>query len=283
MKTNALSLIVGLFLLVSSFAYPSPVLAWTAIPQKVTFLSDQGITLIGWSFKPAGTGPYRAVVMLHGCAGAYSYSDPTKGVANLYREWGDRLVAAGYVALLVDSFTPRGAAQNECGLGTASVSVVNARPVDAYAALQFLASKPFVSANRVGLLGWSHGGSSGMATMDVTRATASYRFKAAVVFYPGCGLYNAFGGISRSTWKPYAPFVILHGSADTVVSPAICQTRVTRAQALGATATSLTLFPDAHHNFDSARAIGGGFLQADIDAKRTADAQAMQVFATYLR
>ena len=283
MKTKALSLIVGLFLLVSSFGYPSPVLAWTATPQKVTFLSDQGITLIGWLFKPAGTGPYRTVVFLHSCAGAYSYSDPAKGVANLYREWGDRLVAAGYVALLVDSFTPRGAAQNECGLGTASVSVINARPVDAYAALKFLAAKPFVSANRVGLLGWSHGGSSGMATMDVTRATASYRFKAAVVFYPGCGLYNAFGGIIRSTWKPYAPFVILHGSADTVVSPATCQTRVTRAQALGATATSLTLFQNAHHNFDSARTIGGGFLQADIDAKRTADGQAMQVFATYLR
>ena len=283
MKTKALSLIVGLFLLVSSFAYPSPVLAWTATPQKVTFLSDQGITLIGWLFKPAGTGPYRAVVMMHGCAGAYSYSDPAKGVANLYREWGDRLVAAGYVALLVDSFTPRGAAQNECGLGTASVSVVHARPVDAYAALQFLASKSFVSANRVGLLGWSHGGSSTMAALDVTKANASYRFKAAVAFYPGCGMQNAFGGISRSTWKPYTPFVILHGSADTVASPSTCQTRVSRAQSLGALNVSITIFNNAQHKFDQANTLGNGFIQADVDAKRAADPQAMQVFATYLR
>jgi dienelactone hydrolase len=281
MKSKTLSNFVGICLFVSSLATPSPVRAWTSTPQEVTFINDQGITLIGWLFKPAGTGPFRAVVMLHGCAGAYSYGDPAKGVTKLYREWGDRLVNAGYIALLVDSFTPRRAPQNQCG--GPITSEVQDRPYDAYAGLKYLASKSFVAAGKVGLLGWSQGGSSGMATMDVTKANPSYRFKAAAVFYPGCGLSNAFGGISRSTWKPYAPLVILIGSADRVVSLVTCQTRVTKAQALGATTTRITIFNNAQHKFDQATGITSTFTQYDVNAKVAADAQTMQLFALWLR
>ena len=282
MKTKALSILMGIILLVGMLANPGPVLAWSISPQKVTFVNDQGITLTGWLFKPSTTGRHPAVIMLHGCSGVYSYSDPAKGIATLYREWGDRLVRAGYVALLVDSFTPRSAAQNECG-GTISVSEVNDRPYDAYAGLKYLVSKSYVSATKIGLLGWSHGGSAGMAAMDATRFNASASFKAAVEFYPGCGLYNAFGGLSQSTWKPYAPSIILIGSADTVVSPSYCQTRVSRAQMLGATSVSITLFNNAHHSFDMARQVSSSFTQDDVNAKTAADAQAMQFFAASLQ
>ena len=283
MKTKILSIFVGIILLVGAFANPTPAFAWSVSPQKVTFLNDQGITVIGWLFKPSTTGSHPAVVMLHGCAGAYSYSDPAKGIASLYREWGDRLVRAGYVALLVDSFTPRGAAQNQCGNGSTGVSEVNDRPYDAYAGLNYLASKRFVAADRIGLLGWSHGGSSALATTDVSKFNASANFKAAVEFYPGCGLWGAFGGVSRSTWQPYAPSLILIGSADTVVNPAYCQTRVSTAQTLGTTGLSLTIFEDAHHSFDQARQVNSTYTQADVNAKTAADPQAMQFFAAQLQ
>jgi dienelactone hydrolase len=113
------------------------------------------------------------MVMLHSCSGVYSYSDPAKGIATLYREWGDRLVKAGYAVLLVDSFTPRNAPQDQCGNGNTGVSEVNDRPYDAYAGLKYLASKSYVSADKIGLPGWSHGGSSTMASMDVTRFNTS--------------------------------------------------------------------------------------------------------------
>ena len=283
MKTRVLSIFVGIFLLVGTFANPGTARAWTFSPQKVTFVNDQGITLTGWLFKPSTIGQHPAVVMLHGCAGVYSYSDPTKGITSLYREWGDRLVRAGYVALLVDSFTPRIAPQNECGSGTPAVSEVTARPYDAYAGLRFLASQPYVYTAKIGLLGWSQGASATMATMDVTKFNATYNFKAAVAFYPGCGLYNAFGGLNTSTWKPYAPFIILIGSADTVVRPSYCQTRVSRAQKLGASWASMTLFPNAHHSFDLATTVTATYTQDDVNAKKAGDAQTMQLFADRLR
>lgn len=282
MKFKPLYFMLVIALILGWFVTPSPVLAWTITPQKVTFINDQGITLTGWLFKPSGNGPFPTVVMMHGCNGVYSYSDPTKGLANLYREWGDRLTNAGYVALLVDSFTPRNAAQNECSNGSSGVSEVNDRPYDAAAGLSYLASRPDVSVGKIGLLGWSHGGSAVMMSMDVTRKT-SVNFKVAVAYYPGCGLYNAYGGLSNSTWKPYAPFAILIGSADTTVSVDYCKTRVTTAQSLGATTTTITIYAKAKHSFDGATKITSTFTQADVDAKKAADSKAMTLFGTYLK
>ena len=281
MKYKSLSFVVGILLLVSLFT-PSSARALDIKPQKVTFVNAQGLTLIGWLFRPTGNGPYPAVVMMPGCLGAYSFGDPAKGINSVYREWGNRLVNAGYVALLVDSFTPRNAAQNQCGSGTAGVSEVNDRPYDAYAGLNYLASQAFVASNKIGLLGWSHGGSSAMAAMDATKLVKSSIFKAAAAFYPGCGMDNAFGGIKRSTWKPYAPLLILHGSADTVANPATCVTRVTLAQKLGATGLSINIFESAQHRFDGARQVANGFTQYDVDAKIAADAQVMYFFGVHL-
>ncbi len=282
MRPKSISFFMGILLLFSLFAPSSPAHAWSITPQKVTFVNAQGITLIGWLFKPSGTGPSPAVVMMPGCLGAYSFGDPAKGINSVYREWGDRLVNAGYVALLVDSFTPRNALQNQCGNGTIGVSEVNDRPYDAYAGLKYLASQAFVASNKIGLLGWSHGGSSVMVTMDATKFMRGSSFKAAIAFYPGCGLSNAFGGIRQSAWKPYAPFLILHGSADTVASPAACTTRVTLAQQLGATSLAINIFENAQHRFDGARQVANGFTQYDVDAKLTADEQVMHFFGTNL-
>ena len=282
MRVKSISFFVGMILLFSLFASSSSARAWSIKPQKVSFINAQGITLIGWLFKPGGNGPYPAVVMMPGCLGAYSFGDPAKGINSVYREWGDRLVGAGYVALLVDSFTPRNALQNQCGNGTTGVSEVNDRPYDAYAGLNYLASQAFVASNKIGLLGWSHGGSSTMAAMDTTKFIANSSFKAAVAFYPGCGLSNAFGGIKRSTWRPYAPFVILHGSADTVASPATCATRLALAQRLGATSVTINIYENAQHRFDGARQVANAFTQYDVDAKIAADAQVMHFFSLYL-
>ena len=120
MKRNV-SFFVIMIGLLAMFAAPVRMAsAWSVTPQDVSFTNQQGIVILGKLFKPAGAGPFPAVVMMHGCSGIYSNSNPTSGVASINREWGDRLVAAGYVALLVDSFTPRNAPQNQCGSSVVS-------------------------------------------------------------------------------------------------------------------------------------------------------------------
>ena len=85
-------------------------------PETVAFPSRDGNTrLIGYLWKPAGSGPFAAVVMLHGRAG--SYSSAAKGVFNSstltqrHTAWGEFWAERGYLALHVDSFAPRGYAQ----------------------------------------------------------------------------------------------------------------------------------------------------------------------------
>lgn len=256
----------------------------TVTPQDISFTNQQGIVITGKLYKPTGTAKYPAVVMMHGCSGIYSNSDPSKGVGSVYSEWGERLVNAGYVALLVDSYSPRSAPQNQCG--SSVTSPVNDRPYDAYAAYSYLHAQSYIT-NSIGLLGWSAGGSSVMATMVYT-ASAQANFKAAAIFYAGCGLDNAFNGLSKSTWKPYAHTRFYHGTADSTVSLASCQTRVNRAITLGASAATgnsveLTSYTGAHHSFDLAKAVGGDFTIEDVNAKADADPKVMTFFSTYLK
>ena len=68
-------------------------------------VSSSPAPLVAYLFEPVTPGPHPAVVMLHGCGGAYARD----GVLNArHRMWGELLAANGYVALLLDSFSSRG-------------------------------------------------------------------------------------------------------------------------------------------------------------------------------
>src|SRR5450755_2241750 len=72
------------------------------------------------------------------------------GATNLiYRAWARALVVQGYVALVVDSATPRGFGQT-CTRGSENTVMNRDRPRDAFAALQYLQAQPFVQADRIG-------------------------------------------------------------------------------------------------------------------------------------
>jgi dienelactone hydrolase len=85
--------------------------------------------LLGYLAKPDGAGPFPAVVVLHGCNG-FSPAMPTMA---------DRLRSWGYVALAIDSLGPRG--RNNACAGDISV---RGQPLDAYAALTYLAAQPSI-------------------------------------------------------------------------------------------------------------------------------------------
>lgn len=276
----------ALCLAAAAFGLSAP--AWSQSVQDVSFVNSQGVLLTGKLYRPSWSGARPAVVLMHGCAGIYSYSDPARGIARLYTEWANRLASAGYVALLVDSFGPRGTPQNQCGNGPVGVSEVSDRPHDANAARAFLASRTGeVDGQRIALLGWSHGGSSTFSALSNTMATAG-GFRAGFAFYPGCGLYNAFGGISTSTYVPYAPLLILHGGADPLYQSGYCPTRIQRAIELGAGTASgnpieMIVYSGAQHSFDNARKVDGEYTIYDVNAKSSADAEVMNRLPQLLR
>ncbi|MBM9500836.1 dienelactone hydrolase [Leptospira sp. 201903071] len=256
------------------------------------FNPTQNIVGIGYFSKPAGLGKFPLIVMMHGCGGAYSYNDPTKGVASLFTEWAGRGKNLGYATLLLDSFTPRNAAQNQCGNGSGvGTSEVTDRPTDAYAALDYVRRSAIIQNERIVLLGWSHGGSSVISTVD-TNSTLQYRqkyprpFKAVISYYPGCGLNSAFGGISTSTYLPYTHLKILAAGLDPLYTGGFCDDRVNRAQTLGASvgtgnSIAMTVFPNTHHSFDQAKVVNDQFDINDVNAKPLANQEAVDFFQSF--
>jgi carboxymethylenebutenolidase len=268
--------------------------AAAATPRTEHFPSADGHTeLVGYLFAPDGTGPHPAIVLLHGRGGPYSANvnagctlvapkqDSPCNAATLSKRhemWGEYWAAHGYVALLVDSFGPRGRAH---GYGRfthddpdrEAVNERTVRPLDAEGALAWLAARPGVQSDRVMLQGWSNGASTALNTMMRQAAGESadkaHRFSAALVFYPGCGpkaLLSRRVGVDAPVWT-------FLGAADEEVSPTVC------AEVLGRAAgpMQVTTYPGATHDFDDP----GKARQSDA-ANRDAKADAMARAAALL-
>jgi dienelactone hydrolase len=143
--------------------------------QTVTDVSvPQGqLSLAGRLYTPAGDGPFPAVVILHGSGGLWSNDNPANGLVTHLREWGERLQANGYIALLLDSYTARGIPGNfsnrrpafDAAWDDSLCSSSHERPKDAHAALAWLRTRPEVIWNRIGLLGFSQGGETALAAV----------------------------------------------------------------------------------------------------------------------
>jgi dienelactone hydrolase len=185
--------------------------------EKVTFASGnaQATPLAGYLYRPAGSGPFPAVVALHGCGGLFT---KTGRMQSRNVDWAERMNAAGIAVLFPDSFNPRGLSQ-VCTLKQAERPVVPFdRSFDANGAADWLASQPFVDKNRLALIGWSHGGSSALWTVRAGGAPKTAEFKTAIAFYPGCRV-----PLERASWRPRLPLKILIGSADDWTPPQPCR------------------------------------------------------------
>jgi dienelactone hydrolase len=269
-------------------------LAWAedTMPERVLFPSaDSRTTLVGYMFRPAhpGAAQVPAVVMMHGRAGAYSSAAngrfDASTLSQRHQMWGRLWAARGYIAILVDGFGPRGYPHGFPRFSYDSrpeeLNEVTVRPLDAYGALAYLGSRRDVMPDRIGLQGWSNGASAVLATMAAAAPPAAGRasgvlFRAALAFYPACGLKGQFEeGIS-----PYAPVRVLQGDADEEVSPRRCAAFVGRSKAQGGD-IDIVLYPGATHDFDDPGRSRQALI-ANASAKDDAMARAQQLFCHYL-
>jgi dienelactone hydrolase len=210
--------------------------AVAADPQPLTFDAtsvggpDSGSPLQIW--RPAGKGPFPAMLVLHGCGGIYDNT----------RTWASRLASWGYVAVIVDSFRPRHV-KSVCNIGGTAPPKLRAQ--DAFNAAIYLRTQPDIRPDRIGAIGFSHGGSTALVaaqTSEVPTDRGGHPFAAVVAYYPGCG--------STQQRLPMATDVlILIGRDDDWSSAANCQ-KFVEARDGPPHAPAIKVYPGALHDFD---------------------------------
>ena len=214
-------------------------------PERVVVSSldaphGTSVGLPGHWFHAAVAGPAPAVLALHGCGGLF---DARGALAPRYVDLAARLNALGVHMLVTDSLTPRGE-KELCTqpAGQRQVTQLQRRR-DAFGGLQWLAAQPGVDAARLGLLGWSNGGSTVLAATNQRHpevAAATLRPTLAVAFYPGCG-----GELARG-YAGSAPLLMLLGEADDWTPAAECKALAGAAN----TAVQVESYAGAFHGFD---------------------------------
>lgn len=226
----------------ASAADGRPVAA-TRVEVPAAGLSSSPAPLVGFVFGPATAGRHPAVVMMHGCGGACTRDGAALNAR--HRMWGELLASQGYVALMLDSFTPRGF-REICTQKYSQRTLKEADRVgDAEAALAYLSGRPDVDAGRIALQGWSHGGGSVLATL-AARSRGGRAYAAAIAFYPGCSARAR----AAASFHPYAPLLILIGAADDWTLAAPCES-LTAAVAARGEPMRIVVYPGAYHDFDN--------------------------------
>jgi dienelactone hydrolase len=261
--------------------------AWAALAASVVLAGCAGsavsfpnatpakpLTISGREVRPDGAGPFPAVVLMHGC----------HGVSDSNRQWAEWFRARGYVALVVDSWTPRGIV-NGCQPGPDIPSTE--RFDDAVGALRWLQARPYVDRRHIGIIGWSNGGVFALAAINGPSLERARRrgvempepgYAASVAVYPG-------GCFSLVKEQVVRPLLLLIGDVDDWTPAGECAEMVEAMRGRGSDAT-IVLYPGAYHYFDvvgqkktflddvEVRNKPGGCCGATVSYDPTADADA---------
>jgi dienelactone hydrolase len=189
---------------------------------------------------PPGTGPFSAVLVMHGCSGIRDY----------HRAWARRLTEWGYAAALLDSFHPRNANS------TCYDKMSNPRPAlraqDAFNAAIYLRTLPTIQPDHIGIMGFSHGGSTALYAALASGAPTDRGggpFQAVVAYYPGC-LLKVPGQPEKILGEPASDVLILIGKDDDSTPAADCLKYVELQSAFSRVPT-IKVYPGATHLFDA--------------------------------
>ncbi|MDP6343816.1 MAG: dienelactone hydrolase family protein [Alphaproteobacteria bacterium] len=202
-----------------------------------------GIALRGRLFRPpTGPGPNPGLVLLHGCF----------GITPAIEDWAARFADWGYATLLVDSYGPR--RHRPSCLRYDDLETID-QTFDGLGALQYLAGRPDVDGGRVGLVGWSVGGSKVLAALNRIGVHNLYaeKFRLGVAFYPYC----------LAASGPFiGPLLLLAGADDDWTPPRHCR-RLAARNADSDHPPDLRVYPAAHF-FDDPD-VGPARLRPEIE------------------
>ncbi|MGH8276996.1 MAG: dienelactone hydrolase family protein, partial [Steroidobacteraceae bacterium] len=191
--------------------------------------ASPGSEIVGYLSRPAGHGPFAAIVYMHGCGGL---------TAETRRSAAEQMTGWGYVTLVVDSFATRGVKQ-------ACVTSGPDRQADAFGALLYLSKLPFVDARRIALVGHSQGGIIALEVAsyrpyELYELPAGLNYKAAVAFYPLC---------THAEDELAIPALVLIGELDDWSPLKRCEQWMRRRDGRGAP-VKMVVYPGAYHSFD---------------------------------
>lgn len=187
-------------------------------------------------FLPAhATGRLPAMVIHHGSGGVtdareYAYA----------REF----TKMGVASIIPDSFGARGiksTVSDQSGVSTFEMVV------DAFGALKAAAKHPRLDPERIGITGFSKGGSvalrSALSSFAERNAPGGPRFALHVAFYPSCDSHYYRANTTG------APIFALLGGKDTYVGTEPCLEFTAKMKAAGAKIETV-VYPDAQHGWD---------------------------------
>ena len=237
----------------------------TAIP-----VNDPEIKAIsGALFKPAGAGPFPAVVYMIGCGGI----DPPPLRAQ-QKTSIDHLLAKGVAILIVDSFTPRNEPKGVCANleGEKAVQYATRGSRDALAAVSALKAMPDIDAKHIFLVGFSLGAWSSLLATDSKNAAGNDRAIAGVIaYYPFC-----YDGVD-----PSVPVLVMIGEKDDWTPAAKCQAVTGKAN------FEVVVYPGATHVFNTPaekpRVVLGHYLAYDEKATQDAQQRADAFMAAHMK
>jgi dienelactone hydrolase len=250
--TNISRLLASVCFSVASLS-PALAQAQPAQPQSVSFASLDSTQLSALMFQPSGK-PRGTVVALHGCGGMFANTGARKGELNArHQAMAQMLLAQGFAVVYPDSLTPRGETEL-CTQKIGSRKIdQKERRADALGALAWVAAQPWGDAQKLALVGWSHGGSAVLAATDGSRPevqAASAKAALAIAFYPGCS-----AGL-KAGYQMTAPLTLMIGEKDDWTPPGPC---IELGKSVGA---EVNVYAGSYHGFDAPS--GGVQLRKDV-------------------
>jgi len=190
--------------------------------------------IFGTLYLPEGDGPFPAVILYHG-------SGHPKRLGPWFKDLVPGLVGTGIAALVLDSYTNRDISSSAADQTKLSKAT---RVVDAFQALKKLASLSMIEENKIGISGYSFGGTVAMVAADMRLVEAGLaggkKFAAHLPVYPSC--QSQF----RTLKLTGAPMLFLVGGLDDYTPAKYCVSYVERMVAEGYNAM-IKVYPEAYH------------------------------------